>query len=70
MEKKGRIECEVSGRWLQFPKASHKTPNMNYIVLDVMTIGESDKERKLCELIFDRQQLEKILAELPTNENT
>jgi len=69
-EKTGKLECEVSGRWLQFPPSSDKFSNIEYISLDIMTIGASDKERKICELIFDKQQLLKMLHELPVNDRT
>jgi hypothetical protein len=35
-----------------------------------MTRGSNDKDRKLCELILDKQQLLKMLAELPVNDRT
>jgi len=69
-EKEGKIECEVSGRWIQFPEASDKFSDMEYLCLDVMTTGASDNERKLCELILDKQQLQKMLNELPVNDRT
>lgn len=69
-EKNGKLECEVSCRWLQFPKASDKFSEIEYICLDVMTLGASDKGRKLCELILDKQQLLKMLKELPVNDKT
>jgi len=68
-EKEGKLECEVSGRWLQFPDASSKTTHMDYLPLDVMTLGSADNERKICELILDRKQLEKMLSKLPSNES-
>ena len=68
-EKEGKLECEVSGRWLQFPDASSKTEHMDYLPLNVMTTGSSDKERKICELILDKKQLEKMLSKLPSNES-
>ena len=69
-QKEGRIECEVSGRWIQFPEASDKFSNMEYLRLDIMTMGAPDEERKLCEIILDKQQLLKMLNELPVNDNT
>lgn len=69
-EREGIIECEVSNRWLQFPEASDKLAYMEYICLDVMTQGPSGKDRKLCELILDKNQLLKMLNELPVNDRT
>ena len=62
---KGELRCEVSERWIKFPEASAKHADMDYLVLDVMTIGSNEKERKLCEIIVDRELLEKMLKELP-----
>ncbi|MDB1122230.1 hypothetical protein [Vibrio algarum] len=62
---KGELRCEVSERWIKFPEASSKHFDMDYLALDVMTFGANEKERKLCEIIVDRDLLEKMLKELP-----
>ena len=67
-EKQGRIECEVSGRWIQLPEASNKFSDIEYLHLDIMTLGTSEMERKLCELILDKEQLLKMLNDLPVND--
>ncbi|MCD9494373.1 hypothetical protein [Photobacterium carnosum] len=61
----GKLRCEVSNRWIKFPEASSKCSDMDYLHLNIMTIGENEKDRKLCELIVDRDMLEKLLIELP-----
>lgn len=68
--KKGTIRCEVTERWIQFPKASDKYHYMDYLPLDVMTMGANEKERKICEIIVDRDMLQKMLKALPTNDHT
>lgn len=62
---KGELRCEVSERWIKFPEASSKYVDIDYLALDVMTLGANEKERKLCEIIVDRELLEKFLTELP-----
>ncbi|MFC6672469.1 hypothetical protein [Marinobacterium aestuariivivens] len=67
---KGELRCEVSERWIKFPEASSRHFYMDYLALDVMTLGADEKERKLCEIIVDRDLLEKILRELPHKDYT
>jgi len=67
---KGKLSCEVSERWIKFPSASDKFEDIEYLSIDVMTRGSNDKDRKLCEIILDKQQLLKMLAELPVNDRT
>lgn len=67
---KGELKCEVSERWIKFPEASSKHFDMDYLALDIMTLGANGNERKLCEVIVDRDLLEKMLAELPRNDYT
>ena len=43
---------------------------MEYLHLDIMTVGTNERERKLCELIVDKQQLLKMLNDLPVNDRT
>ena len=68
--KKGILECEVSNRWIQFPKASDKFSDMEYLHLDIMTLDSNEKDRKLCELIIDKEQLLSMLRKLPVNDRT
>ena len=67
---RGILRCEVSGRWLQFPDASDKFSDMEYLHLDIMTLGTDEQKRKLCELVLDKQQLLKMLSDLPVNNRT
>ncbi|MBA6390967.1 hypothetical protein H4J38_09295 [Colwellia sp. BRX10-3] len=66
----GELRCEVSERWVKFPKASDKYPNCEYLHLDIMTLGANEKDRKLCEIILDKEQLLKLLSELPVTDHT
>ena len=66
----GILRYEVSGRWFQFPDASYKFEDMEYLHLDIMTLGTNEQTRELCELIVDKQQLLKMLSDLPANDRT
>lgn len=68
--KEGKLRCEVSDRWIKFPSASEKSDDVEYLLLDIMTVGSNEKDRKICEIIVDKQQLLKMLAELPVNDRT
>ncbi|MCZ6944358.1 hypothetical protein EJ131_28570 [Bacillus mycoides] len=54
----GYVECEVSSRWLQFQEYNE---DLGLVHVDVMTLGENNKERKLCELFIKRDELLKVL---------
>jgi len=68
--RKGKLSCEVSERWIKFPDASDKHNEMEYLSLDVMTVGSDSKDKKLCEIILDKQQLLSMLMDLPVNDFT
>ena len=58
----GRVDCQVSGRWLQFPPSASvigKGGGATHalMIVDVMTMDANDKERKLCELALAREDL-------------
>lgn len=57
----GKADCQVSERWLQFPRTGRKFQEGTFLVVDVMTSNETGKERKLCELILVKEQLQHIL---------
>lgn len=63
--RRGKLSCEVSSRWIQFPDSSIKSEDIDYLKIDVMTIGSDEKDKKICELILDRDLLNKILNDLP-----
>lgn len=65
----GRADCQVSGRWLQFPEAARENPNgagtHALMTVDVMTTNADGKERKLCEMVLAREDLLRILNRMP-----
>ncbi|MCP3930380.1 MAG: hypothetical protein GY705_14910 [Bacteroidetes bacterium] len=68
--REGKLLCEVSERWVQLPSKSYKHPDINYLHLDIMTKGVTGNDRKICELVVDRNVLEKMLKELPNKDCT
>ncbi|MBV1931831.1 MAG: hypothetical protein KUG71_08945 [Porticoccaceae bacterium] len=61
------LRCEFSERWIQFPVVSELTAdNIDYMHLDVMTKGNNDKPKKLCEVIVNRSTLIELLNDIPT----
>jgi len=66
----GRVDCQVSGRWLQFPPSASEIGKGGggthaLMIVDVMTMDANDKERKLCELALAREDLLLILNRMP-----
>lgn len=65
----GRVDCQVSGRYLQFPEAALENPTgagtQALMTVDVMTADAEGKERKLCELVLAREDLLAILNRMP-----
>ena len=62
--RKFRVPCQVSERWLQFPKTTSALNAGDFMAVDVMTIGSNNKARKLCELILTKQDLMKMLEQV------
>lgn len=60
----GRADCQVSERWLQFPRKGTKLREGTFLTVDVMTTNETRKERKICELILVKEQLQFILDQI------
>jgi len=63
--RKRRIRCEVSPRWLQLSEQIDRYEDRDYMHVYVMTLDSNEKERKLCELILDPQELAKVILALP-----
>lgn len=59
----GIAECQVSERWLQFPRQGPRLEEGTFLTVDVMTSGEKG-DRKLCELVLIKEQLQHILARI------
>lgn len=64
--RKYRVSCQVSERWLQFPKEAHKLSGGDFMVIDVMTLGADESERKICELVLTKQDLLQMLEQVET----
>lgn len=62
----GIVRCQVSDRWLQFPRSGPHEQRGTLLVVDVMTAGRDDEGRKLCELILTKQDLLAVLAAIQT----
>lgn len=59
------VECQVSGRYLQFHENSAMVDSSEFITVDVMTMPDSDQRtRKLCELIITREELLEALKHI------
>lgn len=65
---KGRLSCEVTPRWVSFPKESIRNGDIDYLNIDIMTEAADGTDRKLCSLMLDRKMLLKILQELPAKD--
>ncbi|MEA5058978.1 hypothetical protein SDC9_153963 [bioreactor metagenome] len=58
------VECQVSGRYLQFHPNSSNTQKGEFITVDVMAM-QTDEEKapkKICELIVTREDLLEALS--------
>ncbi|MBS7814754.1 hypothetical protein PE074_06400 [Wohlfahrtiimonas chitiniclastica] len=53
------VECQVSGRFLQFNKKSTYVGDDEFIIVDVfpMQIDDKIEPKKICELIITREDL-------------
>lgn len=71
--KKRVLPCLVSARWLQFPEKLHCFTDGNYLSINLMTKTLNDdlseRESKLCELVFFKEDLEAMLKEFDKVEN-
>lgn len=65
--RKYRVPCQVSERWLQFPQTAHALAAGDFMTVDVMTLGADDKERKICELVLTKQDLLRMIEQVPTS---
>ncbi|NPT44860.1 hypothetical protein GNZ12_26795 [Paraburkholderia sp. 1N] len=61
----GMVRCEVSSRWLQFPDTATAFTSGTLMCIDVMTLGEDDQPRKLCELVLSKEDLIAMLDRVP-----
>lgn len=52
-----QVECQVSGRWLQFSESASALAGGTFLKVDVMTLDQNESPRKLCELVLVKEQL-------------
>lgn len=57
-------ECEISGRWLQFPRKAEIVGGKSLMFINVMTNGQDDNPRKICELVLAKEDLLAILEKI------
>jgi hypothetical protein len=50
------VPCEVSGRWLLFSRTSSMLREGEFIGVDIMTMTENNKPKKLCGLFITREK--------------
>ena len=67
--RKYRVPCQVSERWLQFPEIAHPLQGGDFMMIDVMTLGSDEKERKLCELVLTKQDLLGMIEQVETEKS-
>lgn len=59
------VECQVSGRYLQFHPTSSILQSGEFISVDVMAMYEEEKSnRKICSLIITREELLEALNQI------
>jgi hypothetical protein len=58
------VPCEVSERWLSFGCTSDKLSTGEFIYMDIMTMGNNEKKRKICSLIITRENLLNVLSKI------
>lgn len=61
---KNRVHCEISERWLQFPKIAHALSYDDFVRIDVMTIGSNGEDRKICELVLNMENLLRMIGKV------
>ena len=63
-----RVRCEVSPRWIQFVDRIDRHVDKDYLHLDIMTCDSNERDRKLCALVIDPQELQRVLSEMPVKD--
>jgi hypothetical protein len=57
-----RAICEVSSRWLQFSESATLVGGEPLLFVDVMTLNSDDQEKKICQLVLSKDELQLILG--------
>ena len=58
----GYVPCYISERWLQFADTYDK--DLNFVFLDVMTKDSNEKDKKLCPLSLNINELKATLEKI------
>jgi hypothetical protein len=56
------VSCQVSMRWLVFGEESDLLEGGEFMGVDVMTLDQYEKPRRLCHLIVTREDLLRALS--------
>jgi hypothetical protein len=62
------VPCEVSGRWLLFSRTSSMLREGEFIGVDIMTMTENNKPKKLCGLFITREKCMEVLSKIKAEE--
>jgi hypothetical protein len=57
-----RAICEVSSRWLQFSEIATLVDGEPLLFVDVMTLNSAEQEKKICQLVLSKDDLQQILS--------
>lgn len=57
-----RAICEVSSRWLQFSETATLVGGEPLLFVNVMTLNSDDQEKKICQLVLSKDDLQQILS--------
>ena len=58
------VPCEVSERWLLFGRTSSMLREGEFIGVDIMTMTENNKPKKLCGLFITRENIMEVLSKI------
>ena len=58
------VSCEVSERWLLFGRTSSMLREGEFIGVDIMTMTENNKPKKLCGLFITRENIMEVLSKI------
>jgi len=62
----GKVVCQVSQRWLQFPESYQIVGEKSFMFVDVMTLDSNEQPRKLCEMVLTKEDLRAMLDRVNT----
>jgi hypothetical protein len=68
--KDGKVTCQVTSRWLQFPEKASVVNGESYMFIDVMTLDTDERAKKLCVLCVTKEDLMAMLSRIPVEDST